>query len=171
MAPVKDSVRIAFRRRDDGVKVTGNRVRIGERYLLEVSSEAAGRLILVDVDAAGKVTQIFPNKFVEAADASVVRAGDTVTMPGPGYGFDWLKAVDPVGAGRLLAFVVPEDFPVERTVASEERLARGFQPERAPTNYLMSLTTQVYKTLREDVDGRADPERWALRIADYEILD
>ncbi len=171
MAPVSGHASVQFRRKGDDTTVAGNKVRLGERYVLDIRSEATGRLIVIDVDAAGKVTQIFPNKFVATDDARLIRAGEIVTVPGPGYGFDWFRAKLPVGSGKLLVFVVPEDFPVEKTVASEVRLAKGFEPERAVTYYLMSLTTQVYDVLRQRYRGVASVDHWAIRSADYEIVN
>ena len=171
MAPVKGRASVSLRRQNDSAVVPGNRVRLGEYYLLEITSQAAGRLIVIDVDAAGKVTQLFPNMFVPTDEVGLIRAGATVTVPAEGYGFDYFKADGPVGGGRLLVLVVPKDFPVERTVTSAERLARGFKPERAISSYLMSLTTQVYNLLRTRAGGVASPAEWAIHTADYKILD
>jgi hypothetical protein len=171
MAPVAGRTSVQLRRKIDDTIAPGNKVRLGDRYVLEIKSEATGRLIVVDVDAAGKVTQIFPNKFVATDDARLIRAGEIVKVPSPGYGFDWFRAKLPVGSGKLLVFVVPEYFPVEKTVASEKRLAKGFEPERAVTNYLMSLTTQVYDVMRKRYRGVESANLWAIRIVDYEIAN
>ena len=169
MDSVTDRASISLRRKDDGAIVPNNRVRLNERYVLEIKSEASGRLVVIDVDAAGKVTQIFPNKFVGTDDASLIRRGQTITLPAPAYGFDWFRAVEPVGKSKLLALVVPEDFPIKQVVATVERLAKGLQPERAVTSYLMSLTTQVNQVLRQRSGGVASADHWAIRVTDYEI--
>lgn len=171
MADVKDRASISLRRKDDGAIILNNSVHLNERYVFEIKTEARGRLVVIDVDAAGKVTQLFPNRFVGSDDASLIRPGQQITLPGPGYGFDWFRAVEPLGKGKLIALVVPEDFPVKRTVASEERLARGFEPERAMTNYLMSLSTQVHDVLKQRSAGVASADHWAIRIVDYEIVN
>ena len=79
-------------------------VRLGERFVFEVSSKIDGRVIVVDINADGVVTQIFPNKFVQSASIGAIRTGETVRIPGHGYGFDWFRAAEPVGGGKLLVF-------------------------------------------------------------------
>jgi hypothetical protein len=171
MAAVKGRASINIRRKVDGAIVPNNRVRLNERYLFEIKAEASGRLVVIDVDAEGKVTQLFPNEFVGTDDASLIRRGQQITLPGPGYGFDWFRAIEPVGKSKLVALVVPKDFPVKKTVGTDARLARGFQPERTVADYLMNLSTQVSDVMKQRSGGVASADHWAIHILDYEIVN
>jgi hypothetical protein len=79
-------------------------VRIGGKYVFEVHSGVAGRLIIVDVSADGVATQIFPNNYI-SGDASIIAIGQTVVIPGPGYGFENFSVEPPLGKGRLVALI------------------------------------------------------------------
>ena len=125
-----------------GVK-GGNRVRLGTDVVFAVHSNIAGRLIVIDVNASGEVTQILPNKYTPAHASALVAAGSDLTVPGAGYGFSGFRAVEPLGKGQLIALVVPESFPTNSLVSDKERIAKGFAPVNTPTSYLMNLVQQV----------------------------
>ncbi len=143
----------------------GTQVKLGSRYLFEVTSRIGGRLILFDVNAKSEVTQILPNKFVPAATA--INASQSVTIPGAGYGFDWFGAVEPVGKGKLVAVIVPSAFPMEATVGEKTRIFRGFEPQRAPENYLVNIIRQITQTYEADTNPQSN---WGLAILPYEIV-
>ncbi len=139
----RGQVAARFALQDGARSETGNRIKLGERYVFEFTSNISGRLVIVDVDANGKVTQIFPNKFVTAQSVGRVAANEKIRIPGPGYGFDWFRATEPLGKGTLVSIIMPQDFPIKRHVGSDERLSKGFEPERSPANYLMNLAHEI----------------------------
>ncbi len=143
----------------------GTQVKLGSRYLFEVTSRIRGRLILFDLNAKSEVTQILPNKFVPAAAA--IKAGEVVTIPGAGYGFDWFGAVEPVGKGKLVAVIVPDAFPMEATAGEQTRVFRGFEPQRAPENYLVNIIQQITQTYQADASPQSN---WGVAILPYEIV-
>ncbi len=142
----------------------GARVKLGQIYRFEVRSEVAGRLILFDMDAAGKITQILPNKFT--VSGARIRPGETIMAPSAGWDFTGFRADEPVGKGTLVALVVPDDF-TETTYGGEasEQLSKGFTPVQAPTNYLMNILQQV-----GDRAARSKSQGFAYRTLDYEIV-
>lgn len=145
----------------------GTRVKLGSQYLFEAASRIDGRVILFDVNAKAEVTQILPNKYVATASTSAIQAGQTITIPGAGYGFDWFGAVEPVGKGRLIGVIVPDTFPMETTVGEKTRMFKGFEPQRAPENYLVNIVQQITQTYRADPNPQG---RWGLAIVPYEIV-
>lgn len=148
----------------------GQVVKLGGTFAFEVSSEIAGRLIIIDVNAAGVATQIFPNQFVADASRSLIKAGETVLVPGPGYGFDYFRAAPPLGKGRLMALVVPPDFAMEHIVTAPVR-AKGFVPERSATGYFLNLLHQIATSAGVMRAGGTSPVgRWAVTSAEYEIV-
>lgn len=148
----------------------GNKVKLGGRYAFDVTSEIAGRLVIVDVNADGVATQIFPNEFVVDKDASLVRPREKVAVPGPGYGFDAFRADPPPGKGLLIALVVPKDFPVELLINAPQR-TKGFTPERSAIGYFMNLLHQIRTRLTEQraAGTSGQPPAWSVQAVEYEI--
>jgi len=116
-------------------------IKLGGTFTFEARSKLAGRLLIIDVNAEGIAKQIFPNEFVDREDLSLVQPGKSVTVPGPGYGFDF-RATPPLGKGRLIALVLPPDFPVQTFITAPVR-SKGFVPERSTTGYFMNLLLQI----------------------------
>jgi secreted trypsin-like serine protease len=160
----------ADRRVQIGVK-GGNRVAVGREVIFVARSDVAGRLVVVDVNAAGEVLQILPNKYTVGHSAARVTPDVEISVPGPGYGFSAFKAVPPLGKGRLIALVVPEDFQLEALVANKEHVAKGFVPIITPTNYLMNLIQQVAMTLAKRSGADTQLSEWGLGTTEYEIVE
>lgn len=152
----------------------GNRVRLRDRIAFEASSSIAGRLVIIDINANGEVTVIYPNQFVAKGDIGRIAAGARVKVPGEGYGgFTSFEAVEPVGKGHLLALVVPEDFDIERYVADRATLTKGFAPRNEPASVMMRLIAQIEAALATRTRSGATPadelQRWGYAVTEYEI--
>jgi len=147
------------------------RVRLGAEYKMDIASDIGGRLILIDIDAANSVTQIFPNKFTTAEDRTRIAGGQPMTLPSAGWEFTAFRAVPPEGRGKLVLLVVPPDFPTI-TVGEEarEQQSKGFVPVVAKTNYLMNLLQQIsiYSARTRQASGPVSAH-WAYDIVDYVI--
>jgi hypothetical protein len=156
-----------------GVK-GGNRVTLGSEVVFEATSQVAGRLIVLDINANREVVALYPNKYVAAADIGRIEVGQTVLVPGPGYpGFRAFKAVEPVGKGRLVALVAPANFDIEMFAAGLEVRAKGFQPVADPPSHLMRIIHQVETALASRAGSAArsrELERWGYAVAEYEIV-
>lgn len=160
-----------------GVK-GGNRVRLGTDVVFEVTSDIAGRLIVLDIDAAGEVLLLFPNRFVTDARVGEVAASTRIAIPSAGYGFNAFRASEPLGEGRLLALVVPEGFDIERFAAGADLRSKGFKPVEGPSSYLMRLVRQIETAIAPPAEPRSgtatpppkpSPEGWAWGTATYVI--
>jgi trypsin/uncharacterized protein DUF4384 len=92
--------------RADGV--AANRVRVGAQLTVHVSTGVSGRLAVFN-RTTGEQVQLFPNRFgsSDSASPTAVRAGDVVTIPGPGQRFA-LNVSPPEGRYEIVAVVVPE---------------------------------------------------------------
>ena len=145
----------------------GRSVKLGDQIIFEITSRVPGRLILVDINAAGEVTQIFPNRFLANEAAAMIGTGVIVNVPGPGYGFSGFKAVEPTGRGQLIALVVPESAPLDRFAQVIEQRSKGFEPVNAPGAYITQIVEQARALARANGAGA---EAWAFAIADYEIV-
>lgn len=95
----------------------GERVPIGEAITLRIQSGATGTLMVFNIDAEGRTTQLFPNRrsapTPNAFQAGAqVRPGSLLALPGPADGFV-LRARAPVGENILLAVIAPPGARVE----------------------------------------------------------
>jgi hypothetical protein len=143
----------------------GDRVKLGQVYRFAVTSEVAGRLILMDIDAAGRITQILPNRFTPSDNASLIAPGVPISVPSPDWGFTGFRADEPIGKGTLLALVVPEVFPATTYGEEANDRTKGFTPVRASANYLMNILQQV-----SDRASGVNLPGFAYEILDYEIV-
>lgn len=148
----------------------GSTVKLGGRFAFEVTSDVAGHLVIVDVNADGVATQIFPNEFVAGPGASLIRPNELVVVPGPGYGFDAFRADPPAGKGQLIVLVVPKDFPVDPLLTAPRRV-KGFTPERSAVGYFMNLLHQITgKLTAQRAAGMGQEPTWGIFAVDYEIV-
>jgi hypothetical protein len=132
----------------------------------------AGRLVLIDIGADYQVTQIFPNKFEKnAAGTGRVAAGASVIVPNEAHGTLGFEAAPPLGTGRLLALAVPDSFPIEATIGSEEvRLAsKSLRTVPKPASYVMNVVDQVIAARAKSPEGDASSQ-WAYGVLEYEIV-
>jgi hypothetical protein len=153
----------------------GNRVKLGDKVIFEASSDRAGKLIILDINAGREVMPLYPNKFVAAGDLGRIAAGQRVAVPGPDYpGFTSFQAVEPVGNGTLMALVVPEDFEMARFAAERTVISKGFAAVNDPPSYLMRIVRQIETALalRTKTGAAAGEElkRWGYATVEYEIL-
>jgi hypothetical protein len=96
----------------------GQQLKAGTRISFKIATKRPGYLLLVDVDATGKLTQIYPNQRsllgVNARQASNrIRPGHTVTIPDPRdplAGFEYV-AEPPNGVAMVVAIL--SDKPVQ----------------------------------------------------------
>ncbi len=153
----------------------GNRVKLGDKVIFEATSAVAGRLLLLDIDAERKVTLIYPNQYVDRSAPGRIAAGVRVAVPGPTYpGFTSFQASEPIGKGRLLALVAPDDFDVEAFAAEHSEVTKGFAPRNDPPSYLMRVIRQIETEIDARSKSAATPsdelKRWAYAVTDYEIM-
>ena len=144
------------------------RVRLGEKIKLRVHSGRSGHLLLVDVAADETVTQLFPNPYSERAGAGAgIRAGRTVEIPNPYYGFS-LPAEEPTGPGILFA-IVTED-PVSPPLADLMSPTRGFVPDPDAPRWLLAIGERLRDPLMDKDGAWTRTRRWSYARLDYEIV-
>lgn len=160
---------------DDGrvrVGVRGSKtLRLGDRVAFAAKSDIAGRLVILDINAAREVTLLYPNQFVAAEDLGRIAAGASVAVPGPAYpGFTDFEVVEPVGKGLLLALVVPDDFEIGRFVADKTSIHKGFAPRKDTPSYLMRIIRQIETTLTRSTSPSDKQKLWGYATSAYEIV-
>jgi hypothetical protein len=145
--------------------ISGGRTkfRLGEEVKIEVTPGVAGRLILIDVNADGDTTLIYPNSFVAPHEAPLLAPRETVTVPGPDYGFDAFQATEPLGASKLIAIIAPPDFDLRTVAALQPSETKGFKPIIKPAYDLGDLAGLIESAAADN------PSAWGLQVIDYEI--
>ena len=159
-----DSADGAVRLRIDGAAQAGGpdpRVALGDAYGLVVESEEGGELVLLDINAAGALTQIFPNDFSVAAGVSNrIPAGGAIALPGKDAAFRF-RAAPPLGAGLLIAIVSDGSAQLESLAARHKDLTVVERPEA----YLV----EIGEALRRPAAEGRNPG-WRAAALAYEIV-
>jgi secreted trypsin-like serine protease len=167
---LRDALGLGARGLRVGIRA-GNRIALGQEVVIDVTSDVPGRLIIIDINAGNEMTQIFPNKFVSSPAVGRIDAARTISVPGSGYGFSAFKAVEPLGKGRLIAVVAPDDFPIETIIAEKAHLAKGLQPVKSPTGYLMNVVGQIVQYIGESSGQDINNLKgWSFAVYNYEIV-
>lgn len=82
---------------------------LGSTLDIVVESDRDGYLVLMDINAAGELVQIFPNAgSLRSGVSSVISAGKSLRLPGEKAGFRF-RATPPVGSGLLVAIVTEKN--------------------------------------------------------------
>jgi hypothetical protein len=145
---------------------------VGARVGFRVTAKKAGYLILVDVDAAGKVTQRYPNLYSMALpagaseNANLVEPGRTVSVPNPANPFAHFEYVAEAPAGQGLIVALLSQRPVHVVDLPD------VPPEMLGTKAAVKFLCEAARALR--IAGRdgaaplADPE-WSFAFKPYSI--
>ncbi len=96
----------------------GPEVQVGGKVTFRVSARKSGYLILVDVDAAGRVTQIFPNrgsllKIGSREKLNLLKPGRAMTIPEPGNAYAGFEFVAAPPTGTAMVVAILSDRPVQ----------------------------------------------------------
>ena len=142
----------------------GTKVRLGDAAVFTVKTDIEGRVLLIDIDAKGEVTQLLPNDY---ASSKPVAAGATIAVPGQAN-FN-LRVQEPTGRGKLIAIVVPGSFNMEALkVAKGEK---GLAVE-AKLSYLENLIKLIHNASGRGI--RIEPvnvnDGFGFAGIDYEIV-
>jgi secreted trypsin-like serine protease len=151
----------------------GHRVKVNSINSITANSDVGGRLVLLDINAAGEVVQIFPNRYVTAEGANLIAKGQTVSIPDPANpayaGTGGFQAVKPLGRGRLVAIVAPRGIEISNIVDSPQRIAQGFRQESAPVSYLSNLFDALIAAATSS-PREASEQSWAFGETAYDII-
>ncbi|CAK0745510.1 metacaspase-1 [Azospirillaceae bacterium] len=141
----------------------GAQVRLGQAVRFRIHSPTAGRLVVLDINAANQLTQIYPNIHSEKQQkAGVVRAGQTLTIPDATYGFEF-TASEPTGVGLVVALVLEDAVPLDDLFGPNA----NFSPVSRPEEYLQQIAERLRKPWTGENITRA--ARWSKIEKKYEI--
>jgi hypothetical protein len=140
---------------DVGVDILpGTSVRIDDIISVRVTSRIEGSLIVYEEDAAGNVTQIFPNSLSTGSRPGEARttiaAGESILLPGPMDRFQ-LRVTPPAGESRIIAIVLPKSVKVDDVAPPNA----GMKPVGNPGAVLQTLAKRATRGVRVEPSERA----------------
>jgi len=139
------------------------RVRLGQEMAFRVTAAASGYLVVFDVNAAGQVTQLFPNRYSAASGkGNRIAAGEPVRIPDAYYGFRF-TAGEPTGPGLLFAILTQDPIPLDDLLMANKDL----EPVANPSAYLAILAGRL--RLPVGKDGGQGTAVWSKAAAAYQI--
>jgi Trypsin/Domain of unknown function (DUF4384) len=150
--------------------VQGSAVKIGQKVQFRVDTKKPGYLILLDANAEGQLTQVYPNPYSlrartgQTVAANKVSAGKPLIVPDPQNPYDGFEfAIDPP-AGRGLMIAVLSDEPIKELPKQE---AGKVMTTRAQAiGFLGLLTGAVNRSL---ATARGGTPTVSMAVAPYEI--
>ncbi|MEF3128339.1 trypsin-like serine protease [Rhizobium leguminosarum] len=148
----------------------GTAVSIGDKVAMRVSTKQSGYLILVDIDASGKLTQLYPNKRSMGLKPTA-KSGDNrldparpVVVPdarNPYTGFEYVVE-GPAGVGMVVAIL--SDKPIE--VLDLPDVPTPLVGQRAAFNYVYDLARSL-RIVGDDETGAQG--KWSFDSKFYRI--
>lgn len=122
-----------------------DRLKIGDLLTIRIVSPIAGSLIVLNQEADGSTTQLFPNNLsagTRPGEAPTrVEAGVAIVIPGPKDRFQ-LRIAPPLGPSRIIAIVLPADIPIGDLVGRNF----GLKPVVDPDKLIEDLTRRTTAT-------------------------
>lgn len=148
----------------------GTSVAIGDKVAMRVSAKKSGYLILVDIDASGKLTQLYPNKRSMGLKPNA-KSGDNrldparpVVVPdarNPYTGFEYVVE-GPAGVGMVVAIL--SDKPIE--VLDLPDVPTPLVGQRAAFNYVYDLARSLRIVGDDEAGGQG---KWSFDSKFYRI--
>lgn len=156
-APAEEKTKTVRLRMDPG-----SRLALGDELNIVVESDRKGHLVLLDINAAGNLVQIFPNeRSIASGVPALISAGRPVRLPGEQAGFRF-RAVPPVGRGLLVAVVSKGNAHVRKLVSRHKDLS----VVQRPGSYLV----EIGEALRVSGTGADDTDDWRIATLTYEVV-
>ena len=138
----------------------GSRLAVGEVLNIVVDSDRQGYLTLLDIDAAGRLVQIFPNDpSLRAGVPARITPDRSVTLPGERAGFQF-ETTPPLGRGLLVAIVSDENHRLAALTSRHKDLSVTPSPEA----YLVEISEALRASARDTRAG------WRIGTLEYEIV-
>lgn len=150
--------------------VPGQYLDVGTKIAFKVTTKRPGYLLLVDVDATGKLTQIYPNQqsLLGARSRQAtnrIRPGRTVTIPDPGdplAGFEFVAA-PPSGVAMVVAIL--SDKPVQLIDLPD--VPRQLAGQQAALKYLTDFAGTL--KIADNDTGALEDAKWSFDAKLYVI--
>ena len=139
----------------------GSRLAIGDVLNIVVESDRSGYLTLLDIDAAGRLVQIFPNEpSLRGGVPARITPGHAVTLPGQHAGFEF-QTTPPAGRGLLVAVVSDGNDRLAALTSRHKDLSVAPSPEA----YLVEISEALYAA-----STPGSGAGWSVTTLEYELV-
>jgi hypothetical protein len=146
-------------------------VQVGGKVTFRVSAKRPGYLILVDVDAAGRVTQIFPNRgsllrIGSRENLNLLKPGRAMTIPEPGNAYAGFEFVAAPPTGTAMVVAILSDRPVQMLDLPDVPAEVAGQPEAL--NYIADAARSLRIASASESRGLLEA-RWSFDAKLYVV--
>ena len=141
----------------------GNRLRMGDKVSIRLTSANDGHLTLLDLNSNNELTLLFPTQLdFERGISDKIRAHRPLTVPNELHGFRF-TAGEPIGPGQAIAIVTRDRVDYNRVLDKY----RDYEPIDNKLDIMKSITAHLYGVWTGDDENRG--AKWAVGYADYKI--
>ena len=160
----------------------GNSLRLGEPVYYQFRTEKAGKLVIFDLDANGKMTQLFPAAVPAHAPAACrksmaladrVPAGLSLRLPDDCMGIRF-TAQEPTGPGKVVAVLIEDEsidtrhLIISPQTAAQSGLKSSFVENPQGEQWMAALRARLDQVFHA-ADGTNRAVNWSMVAVDYEI--
>lgn len=148
------------------------RIEVGQKLEVKVSATKPGYLILLDVDATGKVTQIYPNlhsmQIPQGASvtSNLLQPGQPVLVPDPRNPFAHFEFVAEPPSGRGMIVALLSTKPVQ--VVDVPDVPQDRLDNEAAAEFLQQAAGELKIAPQDRKAGLVDPQ-WSFAATGYSI--
>ena len=145
---------------------------VGSQVSFQISSKKAGYLILVDVDATGKLVQIYPNPMSLLAPGGVrenmnlLRPGKSLRIPDRENVYSGFEFIAAPPSGTAMVIAILSDRPVQRVDLPDVPMSLAGQASAA--DYLAKLANEL-RIPDASGNGRLEEPHWSFDAKFYAI--
>jgi hypothetical protein len=149
----------------------GARLQAGTKAQLRVTTKKMGYLIVVNVDAVGKVKQIFPNAdyvLTEGASplANQIKPAQVITIPEPGNPYTGFAFIVPPPSGAAMSVAILCDQPVQFVDLPD--VPSSMRGGVAAVKYLADATNSL-RIVAVNVRARLAKPKWSFAAVFYQV--
>lgn len=138
-------------------------------YGLTFSPNHAGYVVILDIDANGKVTQVFPNANINpSVNLFFVSYGKEIIIPDDNMRFK-LRAKEPIGKSKTIAILIEHaEFDTKYLMNLLDN-GQPIETTHNPAQQMNRIQARIDQTLQERAPKNSSIQ-WSIASYDYEIV-
>jgi Domain of unknown function (DUF4384) len=152
--------------------IPGSDITVGSRVFFQVSTKKSGYLILIDVDATGKLIQIYPNPLSLIGPGGVreksnfIQSGKAFRIPDPRSAYSGFEFVASPPFGTAMIVALLSDRPVQ--LVDLPNVPPQLVGDVSAVDYLTKLANELRIPGRTESD-RLQEVHWSFDVKFYAI--